>query len=295
MKISEIAVITFGILTLSIVSLWIPKRSSYTFFKGLDLWIILFISSLVFGLYAKFVHVIALIPIIIFGISCKIFGDNSYNQRARSISAVFILIISVGMIAHLIPGFSNPKIISNLKITKEAIPYTLYLNFDKTLIGLFILAFCHRKLSSKTDWISMLKGIWLKVILIIMSVMITALAIRYVQIEIKFLSLFFVWAWVNLFFVCTAEEAFFRGFLQKHFVSYFKRVKHGNLFGILLASLLFGFAHYAGGINLIFLATIAGFGYGWIYHSTKKIESSILTHFSLNAIHFIFFTYPALA
>lgn len=295
MKISVFAAATFGLLTLSLITLWIPKRSFYTLYKGLDLWIILFIFSLVFGLYANFVHMIALIPIIIFGISCKIFGDKSYNRLARRISAVLILVISVGMIAHLIPGFFNPKIISNLIITEGAIPYTLYLNFDKTLVGLFILAFCHRKISSKNDWITMIKGIYIKVFLLISFIMIISLAIKYVQVEIKLSPLFSIWAWVNLLFVCTAEEAFFRGFLQKHLVNYFKKVKYGSLLGILLASFLFGFAHYAGGINLIFLATIAGLGYGWIYHSTRSIESVILTHFSLNAIHFIFFTYPALA
>jgi hypothetical protein len=199
------------------------------------------------------------------------------------------------MIAHLIPGFSNPKIISNLIITKGAIPYSLYLNFDKTLVGLFILAFCHQKIFTIKNWILVIKNTISQGFLLILLVMVIALTIKYVQWEIKFPILFPLWLWVNLFLTCTAEEAFFRGFLQKHMVSHFKTIKFGNLIGILLASLLFGFAHYAGGINLIFLATIAGLGYGWIYHSTGTIESSILTHFSLNTIHFIFFTYPALA
>ena len=295
MKISVFVAATFGLLTLSLITLWIPKRFFPTLYKGLDLWIILFIFSLAFGLYANFVHVTALIPIIVFGICCKIFGDKNYNRPARRISAVLILVISVGMIAHLIPGFSNPKIISNLIITEGAIPYTLYLNFDKTLVGLFILTFCHRKNFSKNDWITMIKDIYLKVLLLTLFIMLISLAIKYVQVDIKLSSLFPIWAWVNLIFVCTAEEAFFRGFLQKHLVNCLKKVKYGSLLGILLASILFGFAHYAGGINLIFLATIAGLGYGWIYHSTRAIESAILTHFFLNAIHFIFFTYPALA
>jgi len=295
MKISVLAVITFGLLMLSLIALWIPRRTFHTSNKDLGWWLVPFSLSLVFGLYASFVHPIALISIVIFGISCKIFGDKSYKRYARSISAVFILTFSVGAIAHLIPGFSNPRIISNLAITEGAIPYTLYLNFDKPLVGLFILAFCHRKLFSKKGWIAMIKETIFKGMLLILLIMTTALAINYVRVEIKSLLLFPVWACVNLLFTCIAEEAFFRGFLQKHIVSYSKKVKYGSIFGILLASLIFGLAHYAGGINLIFLATIAGLGYGWIYHNTKTIESAILTHFSLNAIHFIFFTYPAIA
>lgn len=44
------------------------------------------------------------------------------------------------------------------------------------------------------------------------------------------------------------------------------------------------------------LATVAGAGYGWAYQRAGgRIEASILTHFALNAVHFFFFTYPALA
>ncbi|MCI5120133.1 MAG: CPBP family intramembrane metalloprotease [Candidatus Electrothrix sp. AUS4] len=53
--------------------------------------------------------------------------------------------------------------------------------------------------------------------------------------------------------------------------------------------------HYAGGVTYIVLATVAGLGYGWTYLRTEQLEASILTHFLLNCIHFVFFTYPALA
>ncbi|MFZ4115592.1 MAG: hypothetical protein ACOYK6_02570 [Chthoniobacterales bacterium] len=35
--------------------------------------------------------------------------------------------------------------------------------------------------------------------------------------------------------------------------------------------------------------------YGWVYHVTKRIEGSMLTHFLLNLTHLLLFTYPALA
>ena len=295
MKISVLAAITFGLLMLSLVALWIPKRTTYNIYKGVNLWIILFVFSVCFGMYAKFINIVALISIILFYTSCKIFGDPSQSQRIRSISAGFILVFSIGAIAHFIPGFSNPKIVSNLILTEGAVPYSLYLNFDKPLVGLFILAFCHERISSKNGWITMIKETSFRGLLVVLFVMIAALTINYVRFDMKFSSLFPVWIWINLLFTCIAEEAFFRGFLQKYAVSFLKKIRYGSLLGILLTSLLFGFAHYTGGINLIFLATIAGLGYGWVYHSTKTIESSILTHFFLNLIHFIFFTYPALA
>jgi membrane protease YdiL (CAAX protease family) len=66
-----------------------------------------------------------------------------------------------------------------------------------------------------------------------------------------------------------------------------------QLAGLLTAGVLFGMAHYAGGVRAIVLATIAGIGYGWIYWRTNRIEASILAHFLLNTMHILLFTYPA--
>jgi membrane protease YdiL (CAAX protease family) len=60
-----------------------------------------------------------------------------------------------------------------------------------------------------------------------------------------------------------------------------------------IAGIVFGAAHYAGGLKAIVLAAIAGIGYEWIYWRTNMIEGSILAHFLLNTTHILFFTYPA--
>jgi membrane protease YdiL (CAAX protease family) len=61
-----------------------------------------------------------------------------------------------------------------------------------------------------------------------------------------------------------------------------------------LSSVLFGLSHLGGGLLYSALATMAGFGYGWVYQRTGAIEASIGVHFLVNALHFVFFTYPAL-
>src|SRR5437868_3760189 len=104
-----------------------------------------------------------------------------------------------------------------------------------------------------------------------------------------------MWAITNLLFVCMAEEAFFRGFIQKNLALMMKKIRYGDYLALLIASFLFGLAHYAGGTKYAILATVAGMGYGWVYLTAKRIEGSILTHFGLNLTHFLFFTYPALA
>jgi hypothetical protein len=121
-----------------------------------------------------------------------------------------------------------------------------------------------------------------------------SLAAGYVRFEPKFPAEAAQWAGVNLLFVCVAEEALFRGFIQAQL----QRVWEGRAWGpglaLGVAAGLFGLAHAAGGATYVALATVAGLGYGWIYRRTQRIEASILTHFALNAVHFFAFTYPAL-
>ena len=59
--------------------------------------------------------------------------------------------------------------------------------------------------------------------------------------------------------------------------------------------MLFGVAHLAGGAVYVALAAVAGIGYGWIYASTRSIAAAILAHAGLNTVHFLLFSYPALA
>jgi hypothetical protein len=43
------------------------------------------------------------------------------------------------------------------------------------------------------------------------------------------------------------------------------------------------------------MAGAASVGYSVVYATTRRIEATILVHFRLNAVHFLFFAYPVLA
>jgi hypothetical protein len=60
------------------------------------------------------------------------------------------------------------------------------------------------------------------------------------------------------------------------------------------SALLFGAAHGAGGALYAALATVAGLGYALAYATTRRVEAAVLTHFIVNAVHFLGFTYPHL-
>jgi membrane protease YdiL (CAAX protease family) len=251
--------------------------------------------SVLIGIGADYIRFTGLIVIILFGAACYAVSREQYHHILRIAAGVFVILLSAGMLAHIVPGFSNPKIISGIKLSADAIPYTKYLNFDKTIAGLFILAFGHDLIRGREEWLRIFTRTIPIILLTIPVVMVMSLAMGYVRFDMKFPSIFFIWAWTNLFFTCMAEEAFFRGFLQKYLIAGLSGYPYGRMIGVAVVSSLFGLAHYAGGIRYIILATVAGFGYGWAYERTGNIEAGILTHFLLNTLHFLFFTYPALA
>lgn len=87
------------------------------------------------------------------------------------------------------------------------------------------------------------------------------------------------------------EEGFFRGFLQRHLV------RHMPVYAaILVAGVLFGFAHFAGGWAWIVGASVAGIGYGMAYHlAGSRLEASMAAHLTVNLLHLSLFSYPMLA
>lgn len=283
---------TYGLLTCALAMLWVPVRDARV---AMARWAVPFVLSLLVGLWAGFLGSIALATIVAFALACHAFSSERNNRSIqRVVAAVIILLLAAGFMSHTVPGYPNYKMLSGLVLSPDAIPYTRYLNFDKALIGLFLLAYCHGLLSTRGEWAGMLKATIPRAMVVAGVVLALAFAMDYVRFDPKWTSLFYPWAWSNLFFTCLPEEALFRGFIQNQLERLFAGLQYGGVLAIAIASLVFGLEHYAGGLTYVLLATVAGMGYGWVYQKTGRIESSILVHFSVNALHFVFFTYPAL-
>jgi membrane protease YdiL (CAAX protease family) len=279
----------YGFLYLTVLLLWAPGKNK------LPLWAITLFIAIILGFASQQLSAIAIIPIVLLGFAAYYSQAARPSDFVRFFASIFLLLLGLGLSTHQIPGFNSLNIINHVYFTKDAIPFTLNLSLDKTLIGIFILGFSHELIKSKQEWIVMVKQTALRAVLIVFLVMILAVILGFVRFETKFPHSFWIWAVTNFLFVCTAEEAFFRGFIQKNLVLWMKKRRYGHYLAIGIAAVIFGLAHSAGGIKYMFLVTMAGVGFGWIYDRTKRIEASILTHFSLNIMHFLFFTYPALA
>jgi membrane protease YdiL (CAAX protease family) len=209
----------------------------------------------------------------------------------RGLSFFVFLALSVGMFLHAIPVFHNYLYYDHVKFAEDSVPFTMYLNFDKTIAGLAILWFFVLPFQSR--WQARhLKTAALSLAAAVLVMLPLSFALGYVRFDPKFPDGAWVWMANNLFLVCMSEEALFRGLIQGGLQRKFPKVDPRIFIGG--AALLFGAAHYPGGILYVLLASIAGLFYGFTYWKTGRIELAMVVHFGTNLLHFLLFSYPAL-
>ena len=276
-------------LSLAIVWLWLPPqvwaRSVSSRYGVSATWLALAVAH---AFAIGIVSAIGIAAILVFGLLCNAYSRNA-PPPLDALLTVATILFSLALMAHVVPGFSNTLIVRDAVLSAGAVPYTLFMNFDKGQIGLFLLAFGPPLIASRADWVAMLKGAIPAALALIVVLMVCALLAGQIRLEPKWPDFLPTWLWSNLLFTCAAEEALFRGVIQRRL----QRLTH-PLVGLVIAAIFFGAAHYAGGVWSVVLATIAGVGYGWVFWRTNRIEASILTHFMVNTAHILGFTYPAL-
>ncbi len=130
--------------------------------------------------------------------------------------AIAVVVASLALMAHVVPGFSNLLIVKDAIVSRDGAPFTLYFNFDKALIGLFLLAFGTPLAASRAEWFGDAADARFRApSCVIAAVLVAAFALGHVRFEPKWPAFFPLWAWANLLFTVTAEEAVFRGVIQR--------------------------------------------------------------------------------
>ncbi|AKJ27112.1 hypothetical protein AAW51_0421 [Caldimonas brevitalea] len=207
------------------------------------------------------------------------------------------ILVALGALAlamHAIPGFNNPVLADQVRISPDAAPYTLRANFDKGTAGLLLLVLFTTPIASLEQWRRVLPPTLLGAVATASIVIGIALVIGYVRPDAKVPEMAPYFLAINLLFTCIPEEAFFRGLLQERISSSRLGQAAGVWLPVAASTLLFGVVHFGGGPVFLALATVAGLGYSLAYQVTRRIEVAILVHFGVNAIHFFGFTYPYL-
>ena len=206
---------------------------------------------------------------------------------------VSAVMISVGLLIHKLPGFNNLKHIDGISLTDSSVPYSMWLNFDKPMIGIIILLVSGYSLKVKSkDWAKVLKVSLASSFLCLALLIVPVTYTDILAYDPKLPEITVIWVINMLLFVCFAEEVFFRYFIQGQLAKLLN-IKHGQYVAIVITSICFGLVHLPMGATFASFAFLAGIFYGYSYHKTKSIEASIITHFIVNMTHFILFTYPA--
>ncbi len=223
----------------------------------------------------------------LFLVSIGYFRAN-FPRFIKFILFIIIIAFALGAGFHMIPGFYNLLVINKLQLSQESYPFSIYLNFDKVMAALIIFSS-----SNIPNILPNLKSIKLTLFsLLICMIFISLIAIMsgYVKFEPKFPEILCIWALNNLLFVCFSEEVLFRGFFQNQLNALIK----SPIISICITALIFGVAHFHGGLLYIGLSIICGFFYSYTYYRTGSLICSMLVHFGVNFSHFLLFTYPAL-
>jgi uncharacterized protein len=221
---------------------------------------------------------------------------RTQHGPGRAAYATVAIVVALLLALHLGPGFHNPVVLRDVVLSPGALPYSQYANFDKGLAGAVTIGVLGMaRFDAAAGWRRPIRRAWPVVGGTILVVMAASLALGFVRFEPRWTPIFWVWAPINLLLTCASEEAFFRGFLQREIARDLRGRRHGEAAAVAICALLFGLAHIAGGWRYVLLATIAGAGYGLACQRSGRVEPAILTHFAVNATHFLLFTYPALA
>lgn len=281
----RLSLATFVMFVITILSFYWFK---HYFLRGVFVFV-----TLLLALYAMRLEWIA-IPFVLTMGGLFYYGLNGKRKVLRGLCFTLAVACSLAACLFKLPGINNWRVIEGLVLSQDAIPYNMTFNLDKSLIGLFFVWFSVYSLANEGRFKkTLIKGLTsgLGAMVVLMPL---AFYLGYVKYDLKLTSFFFLWAAHNLFFTCFAEEAFFRGMLQRFLQFRLQNIRYGKWVALIIAAILFGAAHYPGGWRYVLLAGVAGLFYGYAFMKTEKIEASILTHFMVNAVHFVFFTYPAL-
>lgn len=230
--------------------------------------------------------------------------NTTQNKRMSIVTALAffcIVIIFFGVLHHKLTGFFNVCALSCYKVSEHSLPYTMWFNFDRTLLAMVLCMYgvlrtqrsesFHRN-PATVVWI--LSGFAATVI----GVALCTLSIGYIEWDIKWPSIKVLWSLNNIFFVCFVEEVWFRRFLQGQIKQGFTRVLSPNIMGyrphILAAAVIFGIDHaIKGGPVYGALAILVGLFYGIVYDQTGRIQYAWAAYALFTLLHLILFTYPA--
>ncbi len=281
------------LLMLAICSVWLPSLPLPAG-RSIALWLPLLVLTVALGLHDGQLDAIAATGIGLLGIAA--WGTaHALNAWQRRSLLVLTLLLALLLALHRWPGFHNALLVPSTAITADARPFTLFANLDKGAAGLLLLALLAPRCHAWKEWRKTMCATMMPGTVAIVLVMGLGWVAGLVKPALKWPEFTATFLPINLLLTVVAEEAFFRGVIQQRLQAALQALRGGTGLAMMASALLFSAAHLGGGVTYAVIAGLAGFGYAWVFQRTGRIEAAILLHFAVNAVHFLGFTYPALA
>jgi uncharacterized protein len=283
-------VVAFAALTVALVTVWAPRVSASP--HAASWWVLPFTVALVAAQFGAMVATPGLVALFVFVTACR-FSSLAPDGALRGFAIAVMLAMCAALLAHAVPGFANPKVLDGVRLSADAAPYTKYLNFDKGVMGLFVLGLVtpQRAIRSRRAPVMPLLN---RFAIVAGVVMVAAVAVGYARWDPKLPPWWPLWLWSMIVLTALPEEAVFRHVIQGGLQSWLGNTERARWTAMLAAGALFGLAHVGGGWTYVALATLAGIGYGWIYAVSGSLVAAVLAHTGLNLLHLLLFSYPAL-
>ncbi|MGE8656502.1 MAG: lysostaphin resistance A-like protein [Achromobacter sp.] len=209
---------------------------------------------------------------------------------ARGAGHTLFLILAVLLFLHWLPGFHNTLVIPRAALTPDAVPFAMYLNLDKPLVAFWVVLMAAPAMAGASARATLMAALAACAGAIVVCLG-GGLALGVVGWAPKWPDSGWLWLLNNALLVTLAEEALFRGYVQERLARCWRDRAWGATAALLIAAVLFGLAHYAGGWQWMLLAGVAGVAYGLAYRH-GGLAAAVLAHLGLNAAHYALFTYP---
>lgn len=224
-------------------------------------------------------------------ISC-LYGKKWMPRFSQPVLFITMTTLCVAGFCHLLPGYDNWQILAPTRVSAAAPLYGFYFNFDKGFIGFILCFFLIKPAQSKKEWARVLKGYFFTMPLALLVLIGVPYAMKWIVMDLKWPHFIGPWLVINLLNVCLAEEVVWRGFVQREVT---KSLGHKGI-GLLSSTILFISVHAFFIQDWPYLAMIgvASLLYGLVYQVTERIETAVLVHFTVNAVHMLCWTYPRL-
>ena len=284
--------LTFGLLLAAVLGLWINR----TF------WVAALAAAVLSGILTGALHWFAAVWIATLAALALLYV-RARDQQAlpnrkfwQTVAGLVFAVYAVAMSLALLPGFHRVVLVDPQVLSPGAAPYGISVGFPKVATGIIILGLINPLLVRSWRELGRVLVRALPIYLATAGVgMIVVVAMGYSSFDPKWSTLFLWFIPVNLFFTCLSEEGFFRGFVQHELSRIGSNRALASGIALTVAAILFGLAHFGGGIQYIIAATVAGLGYGWAFMRSGRIDAAMAVHFGVNATQFLLFTYPRVA